>query len=80
MGENKPTLSIYCALKNGTEEEFFLDIDLSFDPLLNAPYCESWLLEYLKNKYNGINNIDIYNILQFNSNNCKNALPEWYYK
>ena len=32
MEENKPILSIYCALKNGAEEEFFLDIDLSFDP------------------------------------------------
>jgi len=80
MNQNKPILSIYCALKNGNEEEFFLDVDLSYDPLLNTPYIENWLLNYLENKYDNLDNIDTYNIKQFNSHNCKNNLPNWYYK
>ena len=80
MNQNKPILSIYCALKNGNEEEFFLDVDLSCDPLLNSPYIENWLLNYLEKKYDNLDNIDTYNIKQLNLHNCKTKLPNWYYK
>lgn len=61
-------------------KKIFLDVDLSYDPLLNGPYIENWLLYYLENKYGNLDNIDTYDIIQLNSHNCKTKLPNWYYK
>ena len=80
MNQDRPLLNINCILKDSTEKNYFIDIDLSYDPLLGKPYVKEWILSLLNKKFNALNDVNTFNISQINLEYCKEDLPKWYYE
>ena len=78
MELENPYIEIIILFKNKIEKRRLMNIDLSYDPLLNEAYKKEWIIySILKNEE--LDKIDCYYIKQYNIKKCINKMPEWYY-